>query len=348
MPKEAAESWATRQRANCCRANELFEEIDAIALEAYGLSEADIQSSDEVSESIHSLDAPFGSQISKRAAVADFVSYALGIAMGRWNYHNAASQKSVTTPEPFTAFSHRSPGELDGEIPDGYGITVDSDGILVDDDSHADDIVRACQTVISLFWSNAAAAEQQICETLGVKTLREYFRKPTKGGFWDDTIGRYSQGRRKAPIYLLLQSERRSFAIWIYYQRLDRDTIFKAIKNYVDPKLNLLSDELRELQARCETLKSESRDAKEVRKLERRIESVEQFLNEVESFGTKLRSVAELNLIPNLDDGVLLNVAPLHALCPWNAATKHWNDLIAGKYLWSSVSQQLNRSSERV
>src|SRR6185503_5029266 len=118
---------------------------------------------------------------------------------------------------------------------------VDSDGILVDDPSHTDyDILGRLRKIFELVWSKAAEArEREGCELLGVKELRDYFRKPASGGFWTDHIKQYSKSRRKAPIYWLLRSSKGNYAIWLYYHRLDKDILFKVLLNYLEPKLRL-------------------------------------------------------------------------------------------------------------
>ena len=59
-----------------------------------------------------------------------------------------------------------------------------------------------------------------------------------------DHISRYSKSRRKAPIYWLLQSSKKNYALWLYYHRLDKDILFKALQHYVEPKIRLEADEL--------------------------------------------------------------------------------------------------------
>ncbi len=123
-------------------------------------------------------------------------------------------------------------------IPDDeYPIRVDWDGILVDDADHADDIVRRVRDVLDVLLAGTQAkpsSAKAACEVLGVKDLRDYFRKPGNGGFWLDHVARYSKSRRKAPIYWLLQSSKKNYAIWLYYHRLDKDLLFKALVNYVE------------------------------------------------------------------------------------------------------------------
>jgi len=51
--------------------------------------------------------------------------------------------------------------------------------------------------------------------------------------------------------------------------------------------------------------------------------------------------VVELHLVPDLNDGEALNIAPLHELVPWKEANKYWDELMEGKYEWSSIGKQL-------
>ena len=225
------------------------------------------------------------------------------------------------------------------EEPHDYPLTIDRDGILPDDSDHQDDIVRRVHEVFSVIWrERAEAIEQETCAILGVKELRDYFRKPAAGGFWADHISRYSKSRRKAPIYWLLQSARKNYGLWLYYQRLDRDTLSKALVNYVEPKLRLEENILAELRSKRVQAGATGGAA---RPLERQIERQEELLSDLRDFSDRLRRAADLHLDADLNDGVVLNIAPLWELVPWKDAKQFWDELQAGKYEWSSIAQQL-------
>ena len=52
-----------------------------------------------------------------------------------------------------------------------------------------------------------------------------------------------------------------------------------------------------------------------------------------------------LHLEPDLNDGVVLNIAPLWELVPWKEAKAYWEDLLAGKYEWSTIGKQLRKGA---
>ena len=277
------------------------------------------------------------------------VLHATGCAFGRWDVRRCLSHDpeekrwSLLDPIPICA-----PGMLHGpdslpakpeDVPSDYPVAIDWDGILVDDAEHPDDIVRRIREVLETIWKDRAeAVEREACEILGVRELRDYFRKPASGGFWMDHVRRYSKSRRKAPIYWYLRSARGNYGLWLYYHRLDKDILFKALLNYVEPKIRLEEDRLSTLRARREATGKSGREAKV---LEKDIDRLEQFVAELQDFRDKLRRAADLHIAPDLNDGVVLNIAPLWELVPWKEAKKHWEALQEGKYDWAHIAYQL-------
>jgi hypothetical protein len=81
----------------------------------------------------------------------------------------------------------------------------------------------------------------------------------------------------------------------------------------------------------------------DAKRFARELELQDDFLSELQDFEDKLRRAANLRLEPDLNDGVVLNIAPLHELVPWNEAEKYWGELLEGKYEWSSIGKQLRQ-----
>jgi len=209
----------------------------------------------------------------------------------------------------------------------------------VDDPGHEDDIVCRVRDVLELIWKERAEAiEREACEILGVRELRDYFRKPSNGGFWMDHVKRYSKSHRKAPIYWYLRSARGNYGLWLYYHRLDKDILFKALLNYVEPKIRLEEDRLKTLRGRKEAAGSSGREAKQI---EKDMDRQEQFVFELRDFADMLRRAAELRLDFDLNDGVILNIAPMWELVLWREPKKCWEELQEGKYDWSHIAYQL-------
>jgi len=69
-----------------------------------------------------------------------------------------------------------------------------------------------------------------------------------------------------APIYWLLQSSKKNYALWIYYHRLDKDILFKALLNYVEPKIRKEEARLGELRSQKAALGPAAKGAKKIDK----------------------------------------------------------------------------------
>jgi hypothetical protein len=278
---------------------------------------------------------------------ASKVMYAVGVVVGRWDVGKCIEATKFEF-DPFSPFLVCPPGTLKGvdglpltKGPEGYPIRIDDDGILVDDEEHQDDIVRRVRDVLEAIWKNdAEALEKECCENLGVKDLRNYFRKPGNGGFWDDHVSRYSKSRRKAPIYWLLQSAKKNYALWLYYHRFDKDLFFKTLVNYAEPKIRLETNRLETIQSQ---MAAAGESGKEAKRLAKEVERQEDFISELRDFEDKLRRAANLHLVPDLNDGVVLNIAPLWELVPWKEAKNYWEELLKGEYEWSSIGKQLRQ-----
>ena len=184
-----------------------------------------------------------------------------------------------------------------------YPIQIEWDGLLVDDSAtddkipHAKDIVQRVHRVLSLlFGPRVEEIERELCETLVVRTLRDYFRKPS--GFFEWHLDQYSKSHRKAPIYWPLSTESGSFTIWMYYHRMDDQTLYTA--------LNLVTVRIDDAEHHLATLQDQLNDTsgRNASDLREQLEAVQNYRDELVEFRNEVLRVAELPYRPNLNDGV--------------------------------------------
>lgn len=256
---------------------------------------------------------------SEQALAKAWISYAVGVVMGQFE---PGAEKGLGR------------GRFDTGTVNHLQALKDRDGLLVVDPGHPDDLAAKVLAALEVIFGEADA-ESLIRHALGntgepLATLRDYLT----GTFFKEHIQKY----RKRPIYWYLHSARGNYGLWLYYHRLDKDILFKALLNYVEPKIRLEDDRLKTLRGRKEAAGSAGREAKQ---LEKEIDRQEQFVSELKDFEERLRRAANLRLDFDLNDGVVLNMAPLWELVPWNEPKKYWEDLQEGKYDWSHIAYQL-------
>ena len=341
-----------RRKIDCIK-----EQSDLAALNLYGLCSADLARLKEFKEKDTvaldltqeinpETDSAGLSEISDNTSST--ASYLFGSAFGRWDIRYATGEKAAPElPDPFAPLPVCPPGQLQneqglpagpGDVPEGYPVTIPWDGILVDDPNHPDDIVARSRQVMELIWHDKAAdIEHEAAEILGVRELRDYFRKSAAGGFWPDHIKRYSKSRRKAPIYWQLATSSGTYSVWLYYHRFTSDTFFKILNEYARPKL---AHERQKL----DRLKGEF-GAQPTRSQQKELETQESLIAELAEFTEEIQRVAPL-WRPNLNDGVIINFAPLWRLVPqnkpWQKECKAcWDSLVKGEYDWSHLAMHL-------
>jgi hypothetical protein len=226
---DRTKSWQTMVAIADLQFVDLQHEIDDIAFRLYGFNGEDrraieeqtgLKSAlvDEAETEDDEVGDAAGPSVDSRPLTAALVPYATGCIVGRWDLRYATGERPTPElPDPFDPLPVCSPGMLQDDdglplqtTPAGYPLRIDLDGILVDDSNHSDDIIRRVRDILEVIWKDRAEAiEKEACEILGISELRDYFRKPGAGRFWDDHIKRYSKSRRKAPIYWLLQSTKK-------------------------------------------------------------------------------------------------------------------------------------------
>ena len=280
--------------------------------------------------------------------VADLVSYAVGACVGQWDINFAIGKRlAPALLNPFAPLPICPPGQLQNDhglpalqedVAPAYPVLIPWNGILVDDPNHPLDLDRRIREVIAIIWGGqegsftSESVEHEVCEILGVKTLRDYFRK--SAGFFADHLKRYSKSRRQAPIYWQVSAGNGSYSVWLYYHRFTQDTLYRVLRDFVEPRIQEAEREQFELESQG-AISSDSAS---------RLREVQILLQDLIIFKSELGLVASL-WSPNLNDGVIINHAILWRVTPYapwqNKCKECWDKLVKGDYDWAHLAFHL-------
>ncbi|RMG42890.1 MAG: BREX-1 system adenine-specific DNA-methyltransferase PglX [Methanobacteriota archaeon] len=292
----------------------------------------------------------------------NWLEYAIGILMGRFQpgkkgelgggiiHKNDFITGSLTISdeefEEITRFfptayrdaqgKHRLPPEVEEQL----RTMADPDGIMVLDEGHPDDLPTRIEEVLTIMLGEDQT--QQVLATLigEPHSDKDKFRRFMERDFFNK---HHLKMYRKRPIYWLLQTANKNYGFYIFHERIDKDTLYKLQRNYIDPKLNWIEQQMKDLGRRM----GESEGA-EYRRLAREREKLEELYGEIKTFAEKVDKVLSLTdengqivgYDPDINDGVILNMAPLHELIPWNEPTKYWKELQEGRYDWAHMAMR--------
>lgn len=303
-------------------------DIDAIAFDVYGFSEADRlaalgQDSVTASDFADASEDDAGDDSVEPAAPPGdtLLSWAVGVAFGRFDLRLATGERAAPPePDPFDPLSAKSPGML----PNGVAPFYVHAGILVDDPGHPHDLARLVEEVLT-------RVEAPVPED-----VRRWLQKD----FFPFHLQRYSKSRRKAPIYWPLNTTSGSYTLWVYYPSLTSQTLYTAINDFVEPKLKQVGADVTALR---------NKGSARTRDDEKQFEALQAFELELIELRDTLLKLAP-SYKPNHDDGVQISAAPLWPLFrhkPWQKVLKDtWAKLEKGDYDWAHLA--MNYWPERV
>ena len=327
--------------------NNSIEEINRLVTSGFNLGKSELSEAKKfLKQRGFSLVKAIQRKIIKDLAfdAKSLISYYFGLIIGRWNITFSTDEnRSVKVPNPFDQLLHCPTGMLQNanglpanpkDVPADYPLRISWSGIIVDDEGHIEDIVTRVREAIEVIWNDKAEEiEQETCEILGVRSLREYLTNPIK--FFADHLKRYSKSRRQAPIYWPLSTASGSYTLWLNYHRLTDQTLYTCINDFVEePKLKQISEAVAEL----------SRKASRSLQEEKKLEKLADLEIEIKDFRDELLRIAEF-WKPNQNDGVQITAAPLWKLFqhkPWQKKLKEtWKKLEEGDYDWSHLAYSI-------
>lgn len=282
-----------------------------------------------------------GTSVHAAAFAAELVSWAVGVAFGRFDVRLATGDREIPPePEPFDPLSACSSGVLTGDdglpaqaVPDGYPLGWPRDGIMVDDAGHSDDLVTRVRDVFEVTFGTGADAWWQDCVQLLGGDLRRWLAR----SFFETHLKGHSKSRRKAPLYWQLVTPAGSYSVWLDARRANPDTLFRVLNDVVTPKLRHEEFKLTSLTQEAGLSASASQ--------RKEIESQRDLVEELRALRDEVARVAPL-WRPELDDGILVTCAPLWRLAQqhraWQRETKaSWTKLTKGEYDWAHLAMHL-------
>ena len=313
------------------RLSEIKEAIDVIAFDLYGLSPEDqeiinrgndlYRAEDEDSDEDDDGPEEDVEQSSTIELLPSVYSWACGVVFGRFDWRLATGERAAPPePDPFDPLPAISPGML----PEGAAPFHAHEGILVEDQGHPHDLARLVEEVLV---------------RVGM-TVPDDVRRWLQRDFFAFHLQRYSKSHRKAPIYWPLSTTSGSYTLWVYYPGLTSQTLYTAINDFVEPKLQQVGADLASLR---------NKGTARTRDDEKQFEALQAFELELIELRDALRKLAP-TYKPNHDDGVQISAAPLWPLFrhkPWQKVLKDtWAKLEKGDYDWAHLA--MNYWPERV
>ena len=316
--------------------------IDAEVSRLYGLSEEDLAAIDrelsanalgEDEESMEDRESGGEEEETETSAELSedewgrrWISYAAGIALGRFD---------VGVPDALGC------GNFPLSVADALkeARLAVSDGILLNDPGQPLDLADRVYAILELLL-RSSSADARIRSALGGGTprelLRNWFGRFTGQGnvsFWKYHFQMY----RKRPVYWPLQSPGRKFAVWLFHERLTGDTLYSLRNAIVEPRTRLAERQIEDLRGPSERDRSARQELDRIRGL----------ADDLRAFSANLKTITDRGYTPHIDDGVLLNAAPLWTLLPsWTETKKAWQSLEGGECDWAH--QAMDHWPERV
>lgn len=286
-------------------------------------------------ENLITIDGVTDETIENNPSMAhEIISNLLGVAFGRWDIRSIMDSSLIPDfgdffdPLPFMPVV-----SLSGK-PNNYPLDFPEDGLFIQDNRHPRCICKAIENVVFKIWGKGGNDILFELSDIGnYPDLQEFFTKPA--GFFDFHYNRYTKSHREAPIYWPLSTQSGSYIVWVYYPRLNDQTLYKIVNDFVKPKREDVQNEIRQLQ------NNPNLDNKGKKELLDK----QEFLHELQVFEKELVRVANLPYKPNHDDGVLITAAPLHNLFrhnKWHKSTEEcWKSLEKGEFDWAHMAYSI-------
>ncbi|WMM23480.1 BREX-1 system adenine-specific DNA-methyltransferase PglX [Tissierella sp. MB52-C2] len=178
------------------------------------------------------------------------------------------------------------------------------------------DIIEQIYIIIGKYFGveNSDNTFEEIEEILGT-TLEKYII--------NDFFKNHSRSYKKRPIYWHICSPKKTFNCFVYYHKLDDDTLYKVKSIYLSQMIDRYEEDLEYytnqlIEARTNGDKSKEKDVKD------KCSDLEAKLEDLSILDKKIMEI--LPYKPNIDEGVLYNIIPIEPILSAPVATKRERD----------------------
>lgn len=305
--EESYVSWQRNVTQDFFQLHTNEEELNRIFIEIYGLQEEltpevslkdiTILQEELKSKYLEKLEPKFrkkGSDaielpIDKGEVISQFISYAIGIFMGRYR---------LDKPGLHIAHPNPSAEEIAEYTYNGKTIKIDEDAILPimgTECNFSDDVLQRFNELLDIIWRPDQRTEN-------LNFIQECLDKDLERFLVKDFY-KYHHSKRmydKKPIYWLFASPKGVFQVLVYMHRMNAFTVEKIRANYLLEHLKKLRSEETMLVANESTLSTQ--EAK-------RLDQVRKDIIECETYDMELKDIADQQINFDLDDGVTVNYA---------------------------------------
>ncbi|MFB9056533.1 BREX-1 system adenine-specific DNA-methyltransferase PglX [Mariniflexile ostreae] len=227
--------------------------------------------------------------INKAEVISQFISYAIGLFMGRYRLDKPGLNIAHPNPKAEELASYNSP--FGGQ---GASFTIDEDAIIPlmgKTCNFPDDALQQFQQLLDTIWGHDTRTEN-------VNFIQDCLDGSIEKFLVKDFYKYHCSMYKKKPIYWLFASPKGAFQVLVYMHRMNAFTVEKIRANYLLEHIkNLRSEE-------TILLSNESNLSTQEAK---RLDQLRKDITECEIYDLELKDVADNQIEFDLDDGVTVN-----------------------------------------
>ena len=300
---QAVQTWQEKVTQDFFQLNTNEEELNRIFIDIYGLQEElkpDVALKDitilqeELSKNeLVALEDDFRTNganavelpIDKGEVISQFISYAIGLFMGRYRLDKPSL--NIAHPNP-------TQEELASYMYNNGKVIIDEDAILPlmgKNCNFPDDALQQFQQVLDTIWGHETRTEN-------INFIQDCLDKDLEKFLVKDFYKYHCKMYKKKPIYWLFASPKGAFQVLVYMHRMNAFTVEKIRANYLLEHIKNIRTEIMVLEGNASNLNTQ-----EARTLDR----LRGDLIECEAYDMELKNVADQQISFDLDDGVKEN-----------------------------------------